>query len=176
MDYRKSEIYKILFSLYCIFCFILIFFMNVNYGYDIVISYPQGLGDVVEEQIMGQVSLRELLFSDDTLVLDLTTKEIRSFLPVSMTLIWISISLIIISLVLVIIDVLKNKKYLTFIASISIFLAFFLFLIIPAFTHRDANGMGEARYLIFQTVPILIGLLSSCIVVFIKGRNCLTKG
>lgn len=175
MDYRKSEIYKILFSVYCIFCFILIFFMNVNYGYDVVVSYPQGLGDVVKEQVMGQVSLRELLFSDNTFVLDLTTKEIRSFLPVSITLIWVSISLIIMSLILVIIDVLKNKKYLTFIASITIFLAFFLLLIIPSFSHRDENGMGEARYLIFQTLPVFIGLLSSCIVAFIKGRNCFIK-
>ena len=181
MENKKNLIGKILLAIYGISCLIMAFFMNLSYGYNEIITKPiknnrgEWVTERIENEVFEQISVKDLLLTKDTTVLDITTGEIRNALPISTTLIWISLILLVAACVLIILDVLKVKKHISFIASITILLSFILFMILPMFTHRDANGMGDAKFLMCSTVPALIGLISSIFITAVKGRKYLFR-
>ena len=170
---NRKEMHKIVFSLYCVFCLILVFFMNFGYGYVVETLPTTPFGDIIEERFFYSVPLRELLLKDDVKVFDTTTAQIRENIPGATIFLWISISLIILAIVLSIINILTEKSYLSFICSICLFIAFFLFMPIPAFYHR-VKGVAEGfvRYLMYPLSQVIAGLVSSIIVAIFEGRKC----
>ena len=174
MNSKRNDIYKILFSIYCIICVILILFMNFNYGYNYLEIQSTGKyssDKIVEYSYFYEVPCKDLLFGGDKMVFDITMAEIRNLLPGPIVLIWISISLILVAIVLAIIDILKDKKLLSFLGGFCVIIAFFLILIIPSFVHSyDEGTLSYNRYLLYPLGTWAIGFVSAIIVTFFEGR------
>ena len=175
MNSKRNDIYKILFSIYCIICIILILYMSLSYGYsywEIQSAGKYSSDKIVEYSYFYDVSCKDLLFGKDKMVFDITMSEIRELMPGAIILIWVCISLIFAALVLAIIDVLKNKKVLSFIGGFCVVLAFFLLLFLPAFYHSyDEGTLRYNRYLVYPLEIWGVGFTTAILVTFFEGRH-----